>query len=123
MHPHREDIMSYRSHVVPLTLIALAAAVLAAPPGVHAQAPVTIPTSPAGTLLKQWLDAFNRADSAGLDAFSTAHYPRVTAQTWMERQRATGGFDLVRILSAEPSRINFALRGKAIPLALRATIE
>jgi hypothetical protein len=120
--PHREDIMSHRLHVSLLALVALAAA-LAAPPAVHAQATVTIPNSPAGTLLKQWLDAFNRADSAALDAFSTAHYPGVTAQTWMQRRRATGGFDLVRIISAEPSRITFGLHDKANPLTLRAAIE
>ena len=115
--------MSHRLHVSLSALVALAAAVLAAPLVVHAQGPVTIPNSPAGTLLKQWLDVFNRADSAGLDAFSSAHYPRVTAQMWMERQRATGGLDLVRILSAEPSRVTFALRSKVGTLSLRATIE
>src|SRR5450631_165050 len=54
-----------------LTLIALTVAAVAAPSAVHAQAPVAIPNSPAGTLLKQWLDVFNRADSAGLEAFDT----------------------------------------------------
>ena len=40
----------------------------------------------------------------------------------MERQRGTGGFDLLRIVSAEPSRIVFGLRAKSTPLTLRATI-
>lgn len=115
--------MPYRSYVSLVTLVVLAAVALAGPPAVQAQAPVAIPNTAAGTLLKQWLDAFNRADSAALDAFSTAHYPRVSAQMWMERQRATGSFDLVSIISGEPSRITFGLRGKATALTLRATIE
>jgi hypothetical protein len=115
--------MSHRSHVSLLTLVALVAAALVAPPAVHAQAPVAIPNSSAGTLLKQWLDVFNRADSAGLDAFSKAHYPRVSAQTQMQNQRATGGIDLVRIISAEPSHITFAARSRAKPFGLRGNIE
>src|SRR5665213_2885847 len=113
------SIMSHRSLVSLLTLVALAAAALAAPRTVYAQAPVAIPDSPVGALLKQWLDVFNRGDSAGLDAFSRAHYPRVSAQTQMQNQRVTGGVDLVRIIGAEPSHITFAARGKAQPFRLR----
>ncbi len=122
-HPYREDIMPRRSYVSLLTLVALIAAALAAPASVHAQAPVAIPNSPAGTLLKQWLDVFNRADSAGLDAFSRAHFPRVSARTQMQNQRVTGAIELVRIISAEPSHITFAARAKAASVGLRGDIE
>jgi hypothetical protein len=118
-----ENIMPHRSHASLSTLIALTAAALAVTPTVRAQAPVAIPNSPAGTLLKQWLDLFNRGDSAGLDAFAKAHYPRVSAQAHMQRQRATGGLELVRIIIAEPSHIAFAFRGKASPINLRGNIE
>jgi len=115
--------MPHRSYVSLLTLIALTAVALAVPPLVPAQAPVAIPNSPAGTLLKLWLDAFNRGDSVALDAFSRAHYPRVTAQTQMQNQRATGGVELVRIISAEPSHITFAARARVRPIGLRGTID
>jgi hypothetical protein len=109
-----------------LTLVVLAAAALAIPPAVHAQAPVAIPNSPAGTLLKQWLDAFNRADSAGLDAFDTAHNPRVnaaSAQNQLRMARASGGLELVRIISAEPAHIVFAARAKSGGTELRGSME
>jgi hypothetical protein len=122
-HPHREDIMPHRSYVSLLTLIALTVAAPAAPPAVHAQVPVAIPNSPAGTLLKQWLEVFNRGDSAALDVFSRAHYPRVTAQMQMQDQRVTGGVELLRIISAEPSHITFAARARERPLGLRGNIE
>jgi hypothetical protein len=118
--------MPHRSYVSLLTLVLLAATALAAPPAVRAQAPVAIPNSPAGTLLKQWLDAFNRADSAGLDAFDTAHNPRVnaaSAQNQLRLARASGGLELVRVLSAEPSHIIFAARAKSGGTELRGSME
>ena len=96
---------------------------LSAPITVRAQTPVTIPTSPVGVLMKQWLDAFNRADSAALDTFSRAHSPRVTAQMHMQVRRRMGGLDLVRIISAEPSRIVFAARTRSTQDGLRGIIE
>lgn len=115
--------MPHRSYVSLLTLIGLTALALAVPPLVPAQAPVAIPNSPAGTLLKQWLDVFNRGDSAGLDAFSRAHFPRVNAQMQMQTHRATGGIELIRIISAEPSHITFAARARAASVGLRGNIE
>lgn len=115
--------MPHRFTFLPLTLVTLIAAAVVAPPSVHAQAPVAIPDSPAGTLLKQWLDLFNRADSAGLAAFSAAHIPRVSARVQLQMQRAVGGVELVRIISAEPSHIVFAARGRSRPVGLRGDIE
>ncbi len=115
--------MPHRSHFSVLTLSALAIAAPAAPHAVNAQATVAIPNAPAGTLLKQWLDVFNRGDSAGLDAFYKAHIPRLNAQAWMQRQRATGGLELVRIISADSSHITFAVHTKTDRVGLRGTIE
>ena len=115
--------MSYRPPASLLTRVALAAVALAAPPAAHAQALVAIPNSPAGTLLKQWLDEFNRADSAGLDAFSKAHNPRVNAQQQVRLAHASGGVEVVRIIRAEPSHIVFAARAKTGGNGLRGNIE
>lgn len=115
--------MPRRSHVSLLAILSLIAAALAASRTVYAQAPVAIPNSPVGTLLQQWLDVFNRADSAGLDAFSKAHFPRVTAQMQLQTRRNTGGIELVRIISADPSHITFAARAKTLPVGLRGTID
>jgi hypothetical protein len=115
--------MSHRWYFSLLTLMALTVAALAAPSAVRAQSPVSIPNSPAGALLTQWLDVFNRADSAGLDAFSAAHFPRISAQTQMQMQRATAGVALTRIISAEPSHITFAARAGASQVELRGNIE
>ena len=113
--------MPHRPYVS-LTLVVVAAATLVAST-VHAQAPVAIPNSSAGTLLKQWLDLFNRADSAGLDAFSKAHNPRVNAQQQLRLARASGGIEVVRVISAEPSHIIFAARAKTGGAGLHGNIE
>src|SRR3569833_2049156 len=114
--------MPHRSHVSLLTRSALIALTLAVAPAVSAQTPVATPDSPAGTLLKQWLDVFNRADSAGLDAFSRAHNPNTNAQAQLRLARASGGLDLVRIISAEPFRVTFAARAKSGGTGLCGTI-
>jgi hypothetical protein len=115
--------MPHRPHVSRLTLIALTAFALAVPLAGHAQAPVTIPNSPAGTLLKQWLDLFNRADSAALDAWATAHFPRTNTQAQLRLARGSAGLELMRIIRAEPSHVIFAARAKTGGTTLRGDIE
>ena len=121
-HSHREDMMP-PPYVSRLPLVVFAWAAFAAPTTARAQTPVVIPNSPAGVLMKQWLDAFNTADSAGLDAFSRAHFPRISAQAHMQVQRRMGGVELLRIISAEPSRIVFAARARSTQAGLRGIIE
>jgi len=115
--------MPHRSYVSRLALIVFVSAAFRAPTTARAQTPVVIPNSPVGALMKQWLDAFNSADSAGLDAFSRAHFPRVSAQMHMEVRRRMGGLELVRIIRAEPSHIVFAAREKSTGAGVRGTIE
>jgi hypothetical protein len=115
--------MLHRSYVSRLALVVFVCAAFGAPTIVRAQTPVVIPNSPAGALLKQWLDAFNNADSAGLDAFSRAHFPRVSAQMHMGVRRRVGGLELLRIIRAEPSHIVFAAREKSTGVGVRGTIE
>jgi hypothetical protein len=102
-----------------LTLLAITVAA----PALHAQAAVAIPNSPAGAVLTQWLDGFNRADSAGLDAFFRTHYPRANGESSLRLARGSGGIELVRIISAEPSHIVFAARAKTGDTNLRGSIE
>src|SRR5262249_22168390 len=115
--------MPIRRPISRLILASLAIASVAAPSDARAQAPGAIPASPAGRLLKQWLDLFNRADSAGLDRFLKAHAPNITAQVQMQSQRSSGGIEIARILTAEPLHITFTARGKESPLGMRGNFE
>jgi hypothetical protein len=108
-------MMPHRSYVSRLALVVFVFAALRAPAPARAQTPVAIPSSPAGALLKQGLEAFNNADSAALEAFSKAHFPRANAQAYMQLRRRSGGLELVRIISADPSRIVYAARTRVTP--------
>ena len=110
--------MTRRSYVSLMALVATFAAALTA----RAQTTVAIPDSPAGALLKQWLGAFNNADSAALEDFSKAHFPRGNAQAYMQLRRRSNGFELTRIISAEPSRVVFAVRTRSTADVLRGVI-
>src|SRR5947208_16630186 len=105
-------MMRHRYGLRSFALIALAAAIFAPRHAASAQTPVVIPTSPVGALLKQWVDVFNAADSAGLAAFYAAHLPRVTAQGSLQLARNSHGLDIVRIISADQSHIVFAARAR-----------
>jgi hypothetical protein len=116
-------MMSHRSYVSRLALVMVFCAAFGAPNIARAQTPVVIPNSPAGALLKQWLDAFNKADSAALDEFSKAHFPRANAQAYMQLRRRSDGFELMRIIKTEPSLIVFAVRTRSTKDVLRGKIE
>jgi hypothetical protein len=114
--------MPYRRYLSSLTSFILTCAVLGAPITARAQTVVTIPNSPVGALLKQWLDMFNAADSVGLEAFTAAHCPTCNARAWMQRYRNLGGFEQVRIVSADPSHIIFAARARSASASVRGNI-
>ena len=113
--------MPHRTYISRLRLVVFTCAVLGVPAIARAQ--TTIPNSPAGVLLKQWLGTFNAADSAGLEAFTAAHCPICKARAWMQMYRDFGGFEEVRIVSAEPSRIIFAARGRSSAMSVRGNIQ
>lgn len=98
-----------------------AAAVLgAAPLATQAQAPrtaaPTIPATPAGDMLRQWLDAFNSGDSTRLATFFARYQPDMRAEYELPFRRRTGGFDLVSIEKGEPRHIEFTLKERTSPM-------
>jgi hypothetical protein len=122
-HLRREDIMPLRSYVSRSALLVFVFAALSGSTTAGAQTPVAVPDSPPGALLKQWLTAFNNGDSVALEEFSKAHFPRQTTQAYMQLSRRSGGLELVRIISAGPSRIVFAARTRSTKDVLRGKIE
>jgi hypothetical protein len=95
----------------------LTCAVLGLPITARAQTVVWTPSSPAGVLLKQWLDMFNVGDSVGLEAFTVAHCPTCKAAAWMRRYRELGGFVLLYKAKAPSPKDNADFR--AVPSHLQ----
>ncbi|HYC52109.1 MAG TPA: S41 family peptidase [Gemmatimonadaceae bacterium] len=98
--------MHARRSIVSALAIALAAGVLPAqsptPAGAPAQA---IPDSPIGLMLREWIDAFNNADSAKLANYYAKYQLDRNISVQLSRARMTGGLDLVTIERAKPRLI------------------
>ena len=70
------------------------------------------PDTPAGAVLRAWLDAFNRGDSARIVAFHRRWQPDVDGAGQVSLRRDAGGFDLVSIERSEPRRVEFVVKEK-----------
>jgi hypothetical protein len=98
--------------VVSACAMALSAAALTA----QRPTPPAIPNTPAGFVLRAWLDAFNGGDSARIDAWDRRYQPdrRVTDELRFREQ--TGGFDLVAILRSELRELAFLVQERKSPM-------
>jgi len=83
--------------------------------GLVANAQTTIPDSPAGKVLRAWLDAFNSGDRAKMEAYIKTFDPQQSVERMMGFHDQTGGFDLLGIESSEPLLIKFRVKEKASP--------
>jgi len=92
----------------------------AAPAGSQASGRATpapvIPATPAGTVLRSWLDAFNSADSTRLDAYFHKYQPTGRVQNELGFLERTGGFDLLSIGRSEPRHIEFTVKERKSPM-------
>src|SRR5688572_20787319 len=86
--------------------VAIGACVLSAQsPTPAGGAAVAIPDSPIGGMLREWLDAFNNADSVKLANYYRKYQLERNISQQLARARTTGGFELVSIERALPRRI------------------
>ena len=75
-----------------------------------------IPDTPAGHVLEAWLDAFNSADRAKIQAYIETFDPKGDVDGLMAFGRLTGGVDLLSIDASEPLSIKFRAKDKATPI-------
>ena len=78
-----------------------------------AAATVTPPDTPAGHALADWLEAFNSADEARMNAYSDKYHTATRLGQQMPFRLATGGFDLTGIRESQPRRIEFIVKDRA----------
>src|SRR5690349_840692 len=86
-------------------------------------AQTTIPDTPAGRVLRAWLDAFNSGDRAQIQSFHSKYQPERSADDTLAFRQQTGGFDLLGVDKSEPARITFRLKEKASSTAAFGHIE
>jgi hypothetical protein len=76
-----------------------------------ASAEVQVPDTPAGKTLRAFLDAFNSADRARLEAYVKDYDPKGSADGLLSFRNQTGGFNLLSIERSTPEFIAFRVRG------------
>jgi hypothetical protein len=81
----------------------------------HARAQATIPDTPAGRILRIWLDAFNSGDRAAIESYIKTYDSKQSLDFLMTFRGQTGGFELLGIESSEPKSIRFRVKEKASP--------
>jgi hypothetical protein len=86
-------------------------------------APVPIPESRVGRVVKAWLDAFNSGDSATIAAYAATYQPQVPAQGWLQLRRNVGGIDIVKILVNQPLHLEFLAKERGSDSYSRGTID
>ena len=74
-------------------------------------AQVTIPDTPAGRVLSAWLEAFNSADRAQIEAYVQKHGgPNDTADSILGFRNQTGGFEMLAIEGSEARSIVYRVK-------------
>lgn len=89
-----------------LVILALALTTAAAPLSAQATAPAT----PAGRVLKTWLDAFNSGEAAKMDAYYQRYEPDKSAEQQLGFRNEVGGFDLLSIEKSQPDHVEFLVK-------------
>jgi Peptidase family S41/N-terminal domain of Peptidase_S41 in eukaryotic IRBP len=73
----------------------------------------SVPDTPAGHALSEWLDAFNSGDRATFESFEKAHAPWVSLDDEMQRRERTGGYDLLTISESDKWWLVFRAKERA----------
>lgn len=96
-----------------LSLVALLAASLLFPGTTFGN--VTIPATPAGEVLDEWLTSFNAADATRIAAFQRAHDRETPVDEVLQQRKDTGGFALVALDSVSPTQLTATLQEVELP--------
>jgi CubicO group peptidase (beta-lactamase class C family) len=72
----------------------------------------TLPDTPAGKTLAAWLEAFNSADIAKMEAFDEAHGGNPPLAKQARFRQLTGGFTLLRVEKSEPMSVTALIQEK-----------
>jgi retinol-binding protein 3 len=69
--------------------------------------PPTLPDTPVGHVLSDWLDSFNSGDESRMRSFLEKYRWSSPLIVQMNRRHQTGGYDLTAVRQSEPLRIEF----------------
>jgi retinol-binding protein 3 len=78
-------------------------------------AQTTVPDTPAGHTLQEWLAAFNSGDRAKIETYVKTVDHSESVDGMLSFHNQTGGFDLLSVESSEPLHIRFRVKEKGGP--------
>jgi retinol-binding protein 3 len=112
-------------HFLWLVIIAPVNSIGAQVPATTSQQPIAtaIPKTPAGEVLRTWLDAFNSGDSALVSAYKRRFEPEVTVSEELSFREGTGGFELLSIERSEPHHLEFTVREHNSPMTAFGVLD
>ena len=73
----------------------------------------SVPDTPAGHALSEWLDAFNSGDRATFESLAKLHAPWLPVDDEMQRREHTGGYELLSISESDKWWIVFRAKERA----------
>ena len=82
-----------------------------------------IPKTPAGEVLRAWLDAFNSGDTARVGAYQRRYEPEITVSEELGFREQTGGFELLTIERSEPRHLEFTVRERSSPMTAFGVLD
>jgi hypothetical protein len=84
-----------------------------------------IPSTPAGSILTAWLDAFNSGDWAGVTSYLAKYEPddKSAVDALMNFRDQTGGFSLIRIEKSEPQHLEALVKEREGSNFARLTLD
>lgn len=96
-----------------LAAILLVGSILTSTAVAQSSISVATPATPAGSVLRAWLDAFNSADSARFTSYARQYDPTFDPKGELGFRERTGGFQLLSIERSEPRRVEFVAKERA----------
>ena len=76
-------------------------------------AEVTVPDTPAGKALTEFLDAVNSGDRARQESFLKAWPSKLSVDDVEEWRTASGGYDLLEVRSSDPTNVYFRIKQRS----------
>lgn len=103
--------------------LCLAASLVSARLVAQESKPASIPDTPAGAVVRAWLDAFGSGDTSRILDFYRRYQPDRIVQGTVVFRLASGGFEILSIESSEPRHIEMVVKERRSPQVSYAIVD
>jgi hypothetical protein len=104
-------------------MLLIAASLVSAHLAAQAPTPPSIPGTPAGEVVRAWLDAFASADTARIMDYYRRYQPERITEGSVNFRLGSGGFDILSIERNEPRHLEMVVKERKTPQTSHAIID